>query len=92
VLLSQYCARDKIENNEIGGACRAYEEGNGVYRILVGTPKGKRPIGKLRCRWENNIKLDLQEVGCELWTGLSWLMLRTGWRALVNAVINLRVP
>jgi hypothetical protein len=63
-----------------------------VYRILVGTHKEKRPIGKLRRRWENNIKMDLQEVGCELWTGLSWLMLGTGWRTLVNAVIHLRVP
>jgi hypothetical protein len=54
--------------------------------------EGKRPLGKTKRRWENNIKMDLQEVGCE---GMDWLDLaqdRDRWRALVNAVTNLRVP
>jgi hypothetical protein len=64
----------------------------GVFRVLVGKPEGKRPLGKPRRRWEDNIKMDLQEVGCE---GVGWMELaqdRDRWRALVNAVMNLRVP
>jgi hypothetical protein len=67
-------------------------EGNGVYRVLVGKPEGKRPLGRPGLRWEDNIKMDLQEVGCG---GLDWFGLaqnRDRWRALVNAVINLLVP
>jgi hypothetical protein len=48
-------------------------EGRGAYRILVGRPEGRRPIGKPRRRWEDNIKMDLQEVGWGAWTGLIWL-------------------
>ena len=55
---------DKIEKNEIGKACSAYGERRGVYRVLVGKPEGKRPLGRPRHRWEDNIKLDLQEVEC----------------------------
>jgi len=67
-------------------------ERRGVYRVLVGKPKGKRPLGRTRRRWEDNIKMDLQEVGC--WD-VDWIELvqnRYRWRALVNAVMNLRVP
>jgi len=67
-------------------------ERRGVYRILVGKPEGKKPHGRPRRRWENNIKMALQEVGCE---GMDWINLtqdRDRWRALVNAVRNLRVP
>ena len=67
-------------------------EWRGVYRVLVGKPEGKRPLGKPRRRWEVNIKMDLQEVECE---GMDWIELaqdRDNWRALVNAVMNLRVP
>jgi len=58
----------------------------------VGKPEGKRPLGRPRCRWEDNIKMDLQEVGCG---GMDWIELaqdRNGWREFVNAVMNLRVP
>ena len=67
-------------------------ERRGVYRVLVGKPEGKRPLWRSRRRWEDNIKMDLQEVGCE---GVDWIDLsqdRDRWRALVKAVMNLRVP
>ena len=67
-------------------------EKRGVYKILVGKPETKRPLGRPRRRWEDNIKMDLQEVGCG---GMNWIDLaqnRDRWRALVNAVMNLRVP
>ena len=66
-------------------------EGRGVHRVLVGKPKGKRPLGRPRHRWEDNIKMDLQEVE----GGGDWMELaqdRDRWRALVNTVMNLRVP
>ena len=63
-----------------------------VYRVLVGKPEGKRPLGRPRCRWVDNIRTDLQEVGCGYmdWIGLA----KDGdsWRTLVSAVLNLRVP
>ena len=67
-------------------------EGRGVYRVLVGKPEGKRPLGRPRRRWEDNIRMDLQEVGLgyEDWTGLA--QDRDRWRALVSAVRNLQVP
>jgi hypothetical protein len=64
-------------------------EGRGVYRVLVGKRKGKRPLGRPRHRWEDNIKIDLQEVGCG---GMDWIEDRDMWQALVNAVINFWVP
>jgi hypothetical protein len=63
---------DKIENNEMGGECSADEEGRGVYRVLVGKLEGKRPPGRPRRRWEDNIKMDHQEVGCG---GMDWIKL-----------------
>jgi len=67
-------------------------ERRGVYRVLVGKPEGKGPLGRPRCRWDDNIKMDLQEVGCG---GMDWIELaqdRDRWRALVGTVMNLRVP
>ena len=63
----------------------------GLCRVLVGKPEGKRRLGRPRRRWEDNIKMDLQEVGCE---GMDWIELaqdRDRWRALVNAVMIIRV-
>jgi hypothetical protein len=63
-----------------------------AYRILVGNPEGKRPLRRPRRRWVDNINMDLREIG---WDGMDWIDLaqdRDQWRALVNAVMNLRVP
>jgi hypothetical protein len=67
-------------------------EERGVYRVLVGKLEGKRPLGRPRRTWEDNIRMDLQEMGCG---GMDWIALaqdRNMWRALVNAVMNLRFP
>jgi hypothetical protein len=67
-------------------------ENRNAHRILVGKPEGKRPLGRPRCRWEDNIKMDLREIG---WGGVNWIHLtqyRDQWRSLVNTVMNLRVP
>jgi len=63
-----------------------------VYRVLVGKPEGKRPNVRARRRWEDNIKVDLQEVGSEVMDWIDVAQDRDRWRALVNAVMNLRVP
>jgi hypothetical protein len=63
-----------------------------AYRIWVGRPEGRRPLGRHRHRWEDNIKINHQEVG---WGGMDWIDMaqdRDRWRAVVNAVMNLRVP
>ena len=74
----------------MGGERRG--ESRGVYRVLVGKSEEKRPLGRPRRRWEDNIKMDFQEVGCG---SIDWIELaqyRERWQALVNAVMNLRVP
>jgi len=67
-------------------------EERGVYRVLLGKPEGRRPLGRSRRRWLDNIRMDLQEVGCRYvdWIGLA--QGSDGWRTLVSAVMNLRVP
>ena len=67
-------------------------ERRGVYRVLVGKPEGQRPLGRPRHRWEDNIKMDLQEMGCG---AMDWFQLaqdKDRWRALVTAVMDLLVP
>jgi hypothetical protein len=67
-------------------------KGRGMYRVLVGKPGGKRPLGRPTCRWEDNIKMDLQELGSG---DINWIELaqdRHRWWAIVNTVMNFRVP
>jgi hypothetical protein len=73
------------------GVCSTYGGGERAYRILVGKPEGKRPLGRLRRRWEDNIKMDLLEVGCG---GMDWTDFAQDtdkWRTFANTVMNLRV-
>ena len=74
-----------------GHVARMSEE-RGVYRVLVGKPEGRRQLGRPRHRWVDNIRMDIQEVGCGYmdWIGLT--QDRESWRTLVSAVMNLRVP
>ena len=67
-------------------------EGRGVYRVLVGKPEGKRPLGRPRRKWEDNIKIDLQEVGCGVMDWIELAQDRDRLRALVSGVMNFRVP
>jgi hypothetical protein len=75
----------------VGRACSTNGENRNAYRIFVGKPDGKKPLGRPRRRWVD-IKMDVREIG---WDGMDWIDLdqdRDQWRALVNTVINLRVP
>jgi hypothetical protein len=76
----------------MGRACSTNGETRNAYRILVGEPEGNRPLGRLRHRWVENIKMDLRQIG---WDGVELIELaqeRDQWRALVNTVMHLRVP
>jgi hypothetical protein len=67
-------------------------EGRGVYRVLVGRPEGKRPLGRPRRRWEDKIKMDLREIGIDRANWIPLAQDRLQWQAFVNTVMNLRVP
>jgi hypothetical protein len=74
----------------VGGTCGTH--GRGVYRVLVERPEGKRPLGRSRHRWKNNVKIDLMEIGID---EANWIQLaqdRIRWLAFVSTVMNLRVP
>jgi len=91
-MLTQYCLGYQLEKNEMGGACSTYGEEERHIQGEVRKPEGKRPLGRHRHRWEDNIKMDLQEVGCG---GMDWIELaqdRDWCWPLVNAVMNLQIP
>jgi hypothetical protein len=82
----------KLRRMRWAGHVAYMDEERGLYRVLVGKPEGKRPLGRPRRRWVDNIRMDLQEVGCAYmdWIGLA--QDRDRWRMPVSAVMNLRVP
>ena len=84
--------RDMILSKRWAGHVARMCEEKGVYRVLVGKPEGRRPLGRPRRRWVDNVRMDLQEVGCRYmdWIGLA--QDRDRWRTFVSAVMNLRVP
>jgi hypothetical protein len=76
----------------MGSAYSTYRENKNVYRILVGKPEGKRPLGRARHRWKGNMKVDLRYIG---WNDMDWIDLaqdRDHWRFLMNTVMNLLIP
>ena len=82
----------KLRRMRCAGHVARVRQRRGVYRVLVEKPKGKRPLGRPRRRWEDNIKMNLQDVG---WGAMAWIDLaqdRDRWRALVTAVMNLQFP
>jgi hypothetical protein len=93
IFISSSASSVDISHPEVGRSCST----NGgdkecAYRILVGRPEGRRPLEKPRCRWADNIKMDLREIE---WDGIDWIDLaqdRDQWRALMNTLMNLRVP
>jgi hypothetical protein len=76
----------------MGGHVAQKGDLRGVYRVLMGKPEGKRPLGRPSCKWEEDIKMDLQEVGCVVMDWIELAQDRDKCRTLVNAVMNLWVP
>jgi hypothetical protein len=82
----------KSRGDEMDGICSKNGVKRNAYRFLVGKPEGRRPLGRPKHRWVDDIRMDLKEIG---WGGVNWIRLaqdRKRWRALVNSVLNLRVP
>jgi hypothetical protein len=92
--ITKYYSGDQIEKNEMGGACSecGREERRGVYRVVMEKPERKRQLGRHRHRWEENTKIVLQDVGCGVMDWIDLAQDRDRLGALVNAVMNLRVP
>jgi len=82
----------QVEKNETGGTCSTCGGEERGIEDLVEKPEGKRPLGRPRCRWEDSIKMDLQEVGCGRMDWIDLAQDRDSWRVIVNAVMNLHVP
>jgi hypothetical protein len=76
----------------MGGMCGMHGKGRGVYGFLIGRPKGKKPLGRPKHRWEDNIKMDLREIGIYGANLIHLAQDRVQWWAFVNMVMNLRVP
>jgi hypothetical protein len=92
IIYCKYIEFDRIEKNEMGGACSAYGGRKRRVQIFGGKSEEKKPLGRPGRRWEDNINVDFQEVGCG---GVDWIELakdRDRWRALMKAVMDLRVP
>ena len=92
VLLTKYYSDDQIKKTEVGRTCNTYGEMRGVYRTLLGKPEGRKPLGRPRPRWEDNIKKYLMRswMGGMYWIDVAQDMDR--WRDLVNTVMDFRVP
>jgi hypothetical protein len=85
-------SNNQVAEDEMGGPCSTNGKKRNAYRLLVGKPEGKRSLGRPRHRWADNIRMDLGEVR---WGYVDWIGLakdRNRWRAVVNSVLNLRVP
>jgi hypothetical protein len=91
VLLTKYYSGNKIKKDEMGAACNTYGERIGAYRVLVGRPEGGKSLERPRRRWEDNIKIDLQEVGWDK-DCIDVAQERDKLRGFVNAAMNLRAP
>jgi hypothetical protein len=92
VLFAKYNYNNQVKEDEVSGSCSPNGEKRNAHRLLVGKPEGKRPLGRPRRRWVDNIKMDLLKIR---WGGVDWIGLgqeRDKWRALVNAVMILWVP
>jgi hypothetical protein len=76
----------------MGRASSTNGENRNGYRLLVGKPEGKKPLARTRCKWVDNLKLDLREIGWGRMDGINVVQDRDQWRAVVNTVINLRFP
>jgi hypothetical protein len=91
-IMSNDNENDQVLEDAMGRACSMHGGKRNAFRILVGKPEGKRPLGRPRCRWKDNIKMGLREIG---WGGMDWIYLaqdRDQWKTLVNTVMNLWVP